>query len=134
MIDPTNRVLTNLQFYIDSKTISFDTVNYTIIESPLPTVFPTVNMEMIGNDGNYDLVNFEGSADLTYNIKVYSDELENPTETRKLFAYCDDAMRKMGFARRGTMRMTRLNETTFYIVARYTRIIGDVNSDIPKFT
>lgn len=134
MIDPTNRVLTNLQFYINSKATLFDTIGYTIIESPLPTVFPTVNIEMIGNDGNYDLVNFEGSAELTYNIKVYSNALENPTNTRKLFTYCDDAMKKMGFARRGTMRLTRLDETTFYIVARYTRVIGDVNTDIPKFT
>lgn len=129
MIEPWNRVMTNLSIALTGKCSSI--VSNTI---DTPPKFPAIAVEQIGNsDTAVDLENTENAVTSMIRIRSYS--VNGLNEARTVINAACDAMRLMGYIR--TFGPEPIpNYADFNIrceEARFRRIVTDVDYDIPKF-
>ena len=130
MIDPWNRILTNLKI-AETGTCS----NITNTEADTPSVFPALLCTVIDNrDDAVDLENTENGIFSFIRIQTFSNK--SLAEARKVMSIACDAMRTMGYVRSlGPREIENVRDRNVKRVeARFRRFIGDVNYDIPKFT
>jgi hypothetical protein len=128
MIDVSNRVLSNVKFYISDvcQNVKNDT-------SLTPTTFPaTYVVQIDAPDIAIDLENAENAVKSMVEIQTYSNQ--NISEAKKVINKACDAMRMMGYVRTyGPKKIGNAEDTNiFRMVARFSRIAYSVD-EIKKF-
>ena len=129
MIDPWNRVLTNLKI-AETGVCS----NISSSEDNLPSSFPVLVVEATeAYDTALDMENSENAIMSIMRLVAYSKT--NLTEARKVMSIACDAMRQMGYRRYyGPKPVPNVAHGMVYRVeARFRRFVSDVETDIPKF-
>lgn len=134
MVDPTNRVFSNVKAYVQEQypEVYFqDTVTATT-----PTL-PAVSVNLIDSrETALDLSLGDPSEDyavnVTFEIQCYSNK--SNSEARKIINAACDAMRGMTFARTfGATKVDLPNDpNTFRYIARFQRIVGSLD-ELPKY-
>lgn len=128
MIDPWNRIMTNLQIAETGVC-----TNISNVESDSPSKFPALYVGIIDNsDDAEDLENSENGISSDIRIQTFS--AKSLAEARKVMSIACDAMRVMGYRRRfGPREIENVHDRNVKrMEARFRRFIGDL-SDIPKF-
>ena len=129
MIDPWNRVMTNLSIALDGVCS-----NITSTESDAPALFPALYVGTIDNsDYAEDLENSENGVRSDIRLQSFSDK--NLADARRVMAIAVDAMREMGYRRTfGPRELENVRDRNVRRVeARFRRFVGSVDEDIPKF-
>jgi len=128
MIDPWNRVMTNLM--IAEKDVCANIVNS---EMDTPSEFPTLFVGIINNaDDAVDLENSENGVRSEIRLQSFSNK--GLTEARKVMAVACDAMRIMGYRRTfGPRELENVHDRNVKrMEARFRRFVSVID-DIPKF-
>lgn len=128
MIDPWNRVLTNV-----SKALEGKCSNIVASETDTPSSFPATMITAIDNrDQVSDLENTETGVTSSMRINTFSNK--SLTEARDIMAVACDAMRDMGYRRTfGPREIENVRDRNVKRVeARFRRFVGSLD-DIPKF-
>lgn len=128
MIDPWNRVLTNVTRALEGKCS-----NIVSSESDTPSAFPAAMITVIDNrDQVSDLENTETGVTSSMRINTFSNK--SLTEARTIMAVACDAMRDMGYRRTfGPREIENVRDRNVKRVeARFRRFVGSLD-DIPKF-
>lgn len=128
MIDPWNRVLTNIIKSLDGKCS-----NIVSSESDTPSAFPAAVVTVIDNrDQASDLENTE--IGITSSIRINTFSNKSLTEAREIMTIACDAMRDMGYRRTfGPREIENVRDRNVKRVeARFRRFIASLD-DIPKF-
>lgn len=128
MIDPWNRVLTNVTKALEGKCS-----NIVSSESDTPSAFPAAMITVIDNrDQVSDLENTETGVTSSMRINTFSNK--SLTEARVIMAVVCDAMRDMGYRRTfGPREIENVRDRNVKRVeARFRRFVGSLD-DIPKF-
>lgn len=128
MIDPWNRVLTNVTKALEGKCS-----NIVSSESDTPSAFPAAMITVIDNrDQVSDLENTETGVASSMRINTFSNK--SLTEARAIMAVACDAMRDMGYRRTfGPREIENVRDRNVKRVeARFRRFVGSLD-DIPKF-
>lgn len=128
MIDPWNRVMTNLM--IAEKDVCGNIVNS---EMDTPSEFPTLFVGIINNaDDAVDLENSENGVRSEIRLQSFSNK--GLVEARKVMAVACDAMRIMGYRRTfGPRELENVHDRNVKrMEARFRRFISVID-DIPKF-
>ena len=129
MIDPWNRVMTNLA--IAEKGVC---ENIVATETDTPSEFPTLAVTIIDNrDAAEDLENTENGVMSLIRIQSFS--CESLSQARQVINIACDAMRQMGYIRTFGAREIQnvADRNVRRMEARFRRFVGDVDYDIPKF-
>lgn len=128
MIDPWNRVLTNI-----SKALDGQCSNIVASETDTPSAFPAAMVSIIDNrEHAEDLENTENGVASIIRINTFSNK--SLTEARKIMAVACDAMRDMGYRRSfGPREIENVRDRNVSrMEARFRRFVGSLD-DIPKF-
>ena len=128
MIDPWNRVLTNIIKSLDGKCS-----NIVSSESDTPSTFPAAVVTVIDNrDQASDLENTEIGITSSMRINTFSNK--SLTEAREIMTIACDAMRDMGYRRTlGPREIENVRDRNVKRVeARFRRFVASLD-DIPKF-
>lgn len=128
MIDPWNRVLTNVTKALEGKCS-----NIVSSESDTPSAFPAAMITVIDNrDQVSDLENTETGVTSSMRINTFSNK--SLTEARAIMAVACDSMRDMGYRRTfGPREIENVRDRNVKRVeARFRRFVGSLD-DIPKF-
>lgn len=128
MIDPWNRVMTNLM--IAEKGVCSNISN---TEVRMPAEFPTLYVGIINNsDDAVDLENSENGVRSEIRIESFSNKTLN--EARKVMNIACDAMRLMGYRRTfGPRELENVHDRNVKrMEARFRRFVGCLD-DIPRF-
>jgi len=128
MIDPWNRVMTNLM--IAEKGVC---ENFSNSETSTPAEFPTLFIGIINNaDDAVDLENSENGVRSEIRLQSFSNK--NMTEARKVMSVACDAMRLMGYRRTfGPRELENVHDRNVKrMEARFRRFVGSLD-DIPRF-
>lgn len=128
MIDPWNRVMTNLM--IAERGVCSNISN---TEQDTPAAFPTLYVGIINNaDEAVDLENSENGVRSEIRIQSFSDK--GLADARKVIAIACDAMRQMGYRRTfGPRELEDVHDRNVRrCEARFRRFIGSLD-DIPRF-
>lgn len=128
MIDPWNRVMTNLM--IAEKGVC---ENFSNSETSTPAEFPTLFIGIINNaDDAVDLENSENGVRSEIRLQSFSNK--NLTESRKVMSVACDAMRLMGYRRTfGPRELENVHDRNVKrMEARFRRFVGSLD-DIPRF-
>ena len=128
MIDPWNRVLTNIIKSLDGKCS-----NIVSSESDTPSAFPAAVVTVIDNrDQASDLENTEIGITSSMRINTFSNR--SLTEAREIMTIACDAMRDMGYRRTfGPREIENVRDRNVKRVeARFRRFVASLD-DIPKF-
>lgn len=128
MIDPWNRVLTNVGKALEGKCS-----NIVASETDTPSSFPATMITAIDNrDQVSDLENTETGVTSSMRINTFSNK--SLTEARDIMAVACDAMRDMGYRRTfGPREIENVRDRNVKRVeARFRRFVGSLD-DIPKF-
>lgn len=129
MIDPWNRVMTNLM--IAEQGVCENIVN---TEMDTPSEFPTLYVGIINNaDDAVDLEHSENGVRSEIRIESFSNKSLN--DARKVMAIACDAMRVMGYRRTfGPRELENVHDRNVRrMEARFRRFVSVID-DIPKFT
>ena len=129
MIDPWNRIMTNLLIAEDG--VCSNVVN---TEMDTPDEFPTIYVGIIDNsDEAEDLENSENGVSSSIRIETFSNKGLN--DARAVMDIACDAMRDMGYRRSfGPRELENVRDRNVRrMEARFRRFIGDVDYDIPLF-
>lgn len=129
MIDPWNRVMTNLLTALTGQISSIQSNT-----TDTPPKFPALAVESIGDsDAATDLENGENAVNSMIRIRSYS--VNGLTEARTVIGSACDAMRTMGYIRSfGPEPIPNYADFNIRCMeARFRRIVTDVDLDIPKF-
>lgn len=129
MIDPWNRVMTNLMIAEEGVC-----PNITNSESDTPASFPTLYVGIINNaDYAVDLENSENGVRSEIRIESFSNK--SLSEARNVMAIACDAMREMGYRRTfGPRELENVHDRNVKrMEARFRRFISVID-DIPKFS
>ena len=128
MIDPWNRVLTNLSTALDGKC-----KNIISSETDLPSSFPALLLSVIDNrEQAMDLENDENGVVSFLRVQTFSQK--TLSEARSVMAAASDAMRRMGYRRTfGPREVENVSDRNVKrMEARFRRFVGSLD-DIPKF-
>ena len=129
MIDPWNRVMTNLS--IAEAGVCGNIVN---TEMDTPSEFPALYVGIINNaDDAVDLENSENGVRSEIRIQSFSNK--SLSEARKVMSVACDAMRIMGYRRTlGPRELENVHDRNVRrMEARFRRFLSVID-DIPKFT
>lgn len=127
MIDPWNRIVTNLKIAETGYCSNISTS-----ESDYPSVFPTLYISVIDNrEAAMDLENSENGV--TSDIRVQAFSNKTLTEARTVMSVACDAMRQMGYRRTfGPREIENVSDRNVKrCEARFRRFVN--GSDIPRF-
>lgn len=134
MVDPTNRVFSNVKAYVKER---YPEVNFQDTVTATTPTLPAVSVNLIDSrETALDLSLGDPSEDyavnVTFEIQCYSNK--SNSEARKIINAACDAMRGMTFARTfGAMKVDLPNDAnTFRYIARFQRIVGSLD-ELPKY-
>lgn len=128
MIDPWNRVLTNITKALDGKCS-----NIVASETDTPSQFPAAMVNVIDNrDYAVDLENYENGVMSLIRVNTFSNR--SLSEARAIMADVCNAMRDMGYRRHfGPREIDNVRDRNVKrMEARFRRFVGSID-DIPKF-
>lgn len=128
MIDPWNRVLTNLTTALEG-----ECSNIISSETDLPSAFPALLLSVIDNrEQAMDLEYDENGVVSFFRIQTFSQK--TLSEARRVMALASDAMRRMGYRRTfGPRELENVSDRNVKrMEARFRRFIGSLD-DIPRF-
>lgn len=134
MVDPTNRVYSNVKKYVKER---YPEVYFQDSVTASEPKLPAVSVNLIDSretalDLSLGDPEEDYAVDVTFEIQCYSNK--SNTEARKIINAACDAMRGMTFARTfGAMKIDLPNDpNTFRYVARFQRIVSSVD-EIPTY-
>lgn len=134
MVDPTNRVYSNVKKYVKER---YPEVHFQDSVTASTPRLPAVSVNLIDSretalDLSLGDPEEDYAVDVSFEIQCYSNK--SNTEARKIINAACDAMRGMTFARTfGAMKIDLPNDpNTFRYVARFQRIVCSVD-EIPTY-
>lgn len=135
MVDPTNRVFTNVGLYVNSINAAVTVKNSrTATPSELPAMCVIhIDMPEVGNDLSEGDFSDDIAVSSVVEIQTYSNK--SISEAREIMVLGCKAMRKMSYERTyGPGDLPDQSSPNVYrMVARFRRIIHGLD-DIPRFT
>lgn len=134
MVDPTNRVYSNVKKYVKER---YPEVHFQDSVTASTPTLPAVSVNLIDSretalDLSLGDPEEDYAVDVAFEIQCYSNK--SNSEARKIINAACDAMRGMTFARTfGAMKIDLPNDpNTFRYVARFQRIVSSVD-EIPQY-
>lgn len=134
MTDPSNRVFTNVKYYV---TQTFPNVNAQNSRTASPPSLPAMAVLTIDSPEtalDLDFGTTEDEVAITSNVEIHVYSNKSVTESKNIIKAACKAMRGMSYRRTfgPSEVIDNLNPNLYRMVARFQRIVSNLD-DIPRF-
>ena len=124
MIDIFNEVYTSL---VEQLTAYDENIKTASVYTNMPSEFPFVSMEEIGNSENWrgmDCPAKENFADIDFEINIYTQNPLKKTKADNILQVVDTFFKQLGFIRMSKNNIQDNSETTYRIIIRYSGVVS----------
>ena len=124
MINIFNEVYTSL---VNVLTTFDANIEHSSVYTNMPSKFPFVSMEEIGNSENWrgmDCPARENYADIDFEINIYTQGRLKKTKADNILQVVDTFFKNLGFIRMSKNNIQDDKETTYRIIVRYSAVVS----------
>ena len=104
-----------------------DESNCSSMHVNMPTEFPFVSLEEIGNSVNQrgmDCCEIENFSDIDFEINIYTRGDTRKTNAKEILQVVDTFFRQLGFIRMSKNEIQEDNGATYHIIVRYSAVVS----------
>ena len=104
-----------------------ESIKTSSVYTNMPTEFPFVSMEEVGNDvyqNGMDDEEIENFADIDFEINIYTQDTLRKSKANEILQVVDTFFKELGFIRMSKNNIQDNSGTTYRIVIRYSAVVS----------
>lgn len=104
-----------------------ESIKTSSVYTNMPTEFPFVSMEEVGNDvyqNGMDDEEIENFADIDFEINIYTQDTLRKSKANEILQVVDTFFKELGFIRMSKNNIQDNSGTTYRIVVRYSGVVS----------